>query len=241
MSNEHTTTGPSLRARFQALDDERRRSWAPEALAINVGQRALLVREHGRQPHVGVGDVLPAATLAGLDGRPVALDALVADGPAVLVFFRFATCPACNIALPYYRDTLWPRLAEAGIPLAAISPQPAASLSEIATRHDLPFPVLSDTNLALSRALGLTYVFDTPSRQAAEAKGGTSQALNGTAAWELPKPAVIVIAPGRVVRFADISPDWMDRTDTSAILAALGLSREETAPHVPEKERHHAA
>ncbi|GBQ87660.1 alkyl hydroperoxide reductase [Gluconacetobacter johannae DSM 13595] len=234
MSTEQNVTGPSLRARFQAVEDERRRSWAPDALAINANQRARLVREHGDQPHVGIGDVLPAATLTRIDGQPVALDALVANGPAVLVFFRFATCPACNIALPYYRDTLWPALKDARIPLVAISPQPIGALGDIATRHDLPFPVLSDTGLALSRALGLTYVFDTPSRHAAEAKGGTSEALNGTASWELPKPSVIVIGPGRVVRFADISPDWMDRTETPAILAALDLSPS-------AKERHHAA
>ncbi|GBQ25832.1 AhpC/TSA family protein [Gluconacetobacter azotocaptans] len=237
MSTEQNVTGPSLRARFQALEDERRRSWAPDALAINANQRAQLVREHGNQPHVGVGDVLPAATLTRTDGQPAALDALVANGPAVLVFFRFANCPACNIALPYYRDTLWPALKDAQIPLVAISPQPIAALGEIATRHHLPFPVLSDTDLALSRALGLTYIFDAPSRDAAEAKGGTSEALNGTASWELPKPSVIVIGPGRVVRFADISPDWMDRTETPAILAAL-----DSASHAASaKERHHAA
>jgi peroxiredoxin len=237
MSIEYTLAGPSLHARFQTLDDERRRSWSPEALAINLNQRARLVREHGQQPHVGVGDVLPPAKLAALDGQPAVLDALVANGPAVLVFFRFATCPACNIALPYYRDTLWPALKAAGIPLVAISPQPIGALGEITTRQDLPFAVLSDPGLALSRALGLTYVFDTPSREAAEAKGGTSEALNGTASWELPKPSVIVIGPGRVVRYVDISPDWMDRTETPAVLAALGLHVHSQSA----KARHHAA
>lgn len=237
MNTEQNATGPSLRTRFQALEDERRRSWSPEALAINVNQRERLVHEHGDLPHVAVGDALPPVTLTRLDGQAVAIDALVAQGPAVLIFFRFATCPACNIALPYYRDTLWPALKDAGIPLVAISPQPVEALAEITTRQDLPFAVLSDPGLALSRALGLTYVFDTPSREAAEAKGGTSEALNGTASWELPKPSVIVIGPGRVVRYADISPDWMDRTETPEILAALGL---DAAGH-PAKARHHAA
>ncbi|MBB2205820.1 peroxiredoxin-like family protein [Gluconacetobacter takamatsuzukensis] len=237
MSTEQTATAPSLRARFQAVEDERRRSWSPEALAINLNQRALLVREHGTRPHVVAGDTLPPTTLTRTDRQPVTLDALVANGPAVLVFFRFATCPACNIALPYYRDTLWPALKAAGIALAAISPQPVEKLAEITTRQDLPFPILSDPGLALSRALGLTYVFDTPSREAALAKGGTSEALNGTASWELPKPAVIVITPGRTVRYADISPDWMDRTETPAILSALGLD----AQGQPAKAQHHAA
>ncbi|GAA4496954.1 peroxiredoxin-like family protein [Gluconacetobacter tumulicola] len=217
-------TAPTLRERFQTLEDERRRSWAPEALAINVNQRQTLVREHAATRHVQAGDILPPSTLRGTDGGPVELDALVANGPAVLIFFRFATCPACNIALPYYRDTLWTALARAGIALAAISPQPEALLGEIVARHALPFPVLSDPGLALSRALGITYVFDDASRAAAEAKGGTSQQLNGTGSWELPKPAIVIVDPGRVARFVDISPDWMDRTEAAEILAALDLS-----------------
>lgn len=220
------TSSPSLRAQFQAVEEERARTWAPEALAINVNQRELLVREHGRAGRVvSEGDVLPAVTLQATDGSTVSLDDLVAHGPAVLVFFRFAGCPACNIALPHYRDTLWPDLRKAGIPLVAVSPQPGAALAEIVARHDLPFPVVTDTGLHLARALGIAYTFDEPSRQAALAKGGKSASLNGLDdTWELPKPAVIVLGPGRVVRFADVSPDWMDRTESGDILSALGLS-----------------
>ncbi|QHC36529.1 peroxiredoxin-like family protein [Komagataeibacter xylinus] len=228
MNADHFNTGASLRSRFLELENERKRSWTPEALAVNARQRATLVAGHGLQPHVVVGDSLPPASLTIVDGRMITLDDLTAQGPAVLVFFRFAGCPACNIALPHYRDTLWPALQAAHIPLIAISPQPPALLKEIVSRHELPFPVATDSNLGLSRALGITYVFDAPSRSAAEAKGGTSHGLNGTDAWELPKPAVIVIRPGRIVQFADISPDWMDRTETPAILSALGLPVKES-------------
>lgn len=216
-----------LRAKFRELEEERERTWEPAALAVNVNQRATLVRDHGKAASVvKTGDVLPPLTLSAVDDGTISLDDLVTKGPAVLVFFRFAGCPACNIALPHYRDTLWPDLKESGIPLLAVSPQPTALLSEIATRHDLPFPIATDTGLKLSRALGLTYTFDEPSRQSALAKGGKSEALNGLEdTWELPKPAVIVIGPGRIVRFADISPDWMDRTESDRVLAALELEK----------------
>ncbi|NVN11501.1 peroxiredoxin-like family protein [Nguyenibacter vanlangensis] len=219
-------TPPTLRERFRRLEDERRRSWTAEALAVNLDQREALVRAHPQTRHVAAGDTLPPAVLHRTDGSPLALDDLVARGPAVLIFFRFATCPACNIALPYYKETLWPALAEAGIPLVAVAPQPEALLGEIVTRHALPFAVATDGGLALSRALGITYVFDDASRAAAEAKGGSSRQLNGTDAWELPKPTVIVLDPGRVARFVDIAPDWMDRTEAPVILAALGLSQD---------------
>ncbi|MFT8895392.1 MAG: peroxiredoxin-like family protein [Acetobacter sp.] len=216
-----------LRAKFRELEEERERTWEPAALAVNINQRTTLIRDHGKAASVvKTGDVLPPLTLSALDGSMVSLDDLVAKGPAVLVFFRFAGCPACNIALPHYRDTLWPELKASGIPLLAISPQPKALLSEIATRHDLPFPVATDTGLKLSRALGLTYTFDEPSRQSALAKGGKSEALNGLEdTWELPKPAGIVLGPGGGGRFADVAPYWMARTERAHVLAALGLEK----------------
>jgi len=223
MSSDVIDDLPSLKDRFAALAAERKATWSPEALAINQNQRTLLVHEHGLKPHIAAGDIVPPAVLTTTDGSPLTLDELVVDGRAVLIFFRFAGCPTCNIALPYYRDTLWPALQHEGIPLVAISPQPIEPLAAIVSRHALPFPVASDSGLALARALGITYVFDDASREAAIAKGGRSEDINGTSVWELPKPAVIIIDRGRVVRFAELSPDWTERTESSVILSALGL------------------
>jgi hypothetical protein len=73
--------------------------------------------------------------------------------PAVLLFFRFGGCPACNIALPYYNETLYPALAAAGIPLLAVSAQNPVDPGPTA-RHGLRFPTYADPGYALSRSWG---------------------------------------------------------------------------------------
>lgn len=220
-----STPSSSLQSRYEAVEAERRRTWSPEALAGNIAQREALVRAQPETTHVKAGDVLSPYTLLDADGATVSLDDLTSSGPAVLVFFRFAGCPACNIALPYYAETLATVLKAAGIPLVAVSSQPFPELDSIRTRNDLPFPVLNDPELTLSQDLGITYLFDEAAREAAISKGSRSEALNGTSRWELPKPTVLVLNPGRVVRFIDISPDWMRRTETSTILKVLGLDQ----------------
>jgi len=45
--------------------------------------------------------------------------------------------------------------------------------------------------------------------------------LTGTGTLELPQPAVILIDRDSVVRFVDVSPDWLIRTEAPAILAAI--------------------
>jgi len=215
--------GP-LRSRFKALEEERRRNWPEARIAINTNQRATLVAAHGRTRPVQAGDTVPDARLLGADGSDIRLSDIAGKHGAAIVFFRFAGCPACNIALPYYRDTLYPVLANAGIAFIAVSPQPFPQLGEIAARHALEFPVLSDPGLAFAHALDLTYRYDDASRAAAEGQGDTPHPLNGTHVWELPKPAIIAIDADRRVRFADVSPDWMDRTESETVLRALNLA-----------------
>lgn len=214
-----------LRAKFRVLEEERERAWKPEALAVNVRQRKTLVDQHNiSPPFVKTGDVFPHAVLPTVGGGSIDLDKFVQKKGGVIIFFRFSTCPACNIALPHYRDTLWPLLLAAGIPLVAISPQPVQALSEIVVKHALPFTVASDTGLALSRKLGITYTFDDASRSAAISGGGKSSSLNGLDnVWELPKPAILAVGADHIIHFVDVSPDWMDRTETEQVLAALGL------------------
>lgn len=215
----------SLTAQFEALHAERERSWQPDKLRRNVEQRRALVERFDPAQVVQAGDTIDDFTLDLSTGGSVSLAQLTAEGPAVLVFFRFAGCPACNLALPYYDRQLRPALAAQGIPLIAISPHlPEKGLDEIRARHDLRLAVASDRNNALGRRLGLTFVphDDPPAPTNDESWIG---ALTGTGTWELPQPAVILIDEDGVVRFADVSPDWLVRTEAPAVLDAVAALR----------------
>lgn len=199
----------SLNDQFAALHAERVRTWDPERLARNVEMRASLAAAFDPAAIVGVGDRVEPFTLLDVDGGTLTLDALVADGPAVLVFFRFADCPACNVALPYYQRTLWPHL-QPGVRLVAISPQAPAALRAIKRRHQLGYTVASDPDNRLAAAWRLTF------------PAGASEI---TADGALPYPAVVIVDADRTVRFVDASPDWLVRAESPLILAALGELR----------------
>jgi len=193
----------------------------PEELQVNIDQRALLEATVNRAGFVKPGDIVSPFALEEVDGGLVTLDGLLKRGPTVLIFFRFAGCPACNIALPYYQRQLAPRLASLGATLVAISPQRPDRLVEIKRRHGFDFLVASDRDNALGRRFGILYTADEPSRRAALAKGTDMGEVTGTGAWELPMPSVIAIDRNRVVRFADIHPDWLVRTEAEAVLEAV--------------------
>ena len=213
-------TKKSLEQRFAELQAERERSWAPEQLAKNAGQRATLVKRFDPSAIAQTGDILPDVRLIDQDGAAVSLSTLVANGPAVLVFFRFGGCPACNIALPYYDETLALPLTLAGIPLLAVSAQTPVDRS-IIDRHNLSFPVTADPGYELARARNITFF---PDDQPEVAPGQPwIGATLGTQSYEIDQPAVLIVNPDLSVRRLWVSPDWLARTEAEDVLAELWL------------------
>lgn len=211
-------TQESLKASFAALHAERERDWPPEQLRKNLDARAALRRSYHPSQHVQPGEIVEDFTLFDPEGVEIRRDDLLKNGPAVLIFYRFGGCPACNIALPYYDRHLSPVLAAAGIPLVAVSPQSPADPT-LKARHNLSLIVASDPDNRLGRRLGITFEPD----DKPEIKPGDSWigSIAGTNSWALPQPTVLIIDRDARVRFVEVSPDWLDRPEADAILAAL--------------------
>ncbi|MEV7093658.1 peroxiredoxin-like family protein [Amycolatopsis sp. NPDC051045] len=200
----------TLENALAGVHDHLRDALPPETFAVLEADR----RRAGATEFAEVGAKIEDFTLPGADGVPVSLGQLLADGPAVLVFYRGQWCPYCNLTLRTYQRELWPELGKLGAALAAVSPQrPDGS------RPELEFPVLSDVGSTVARRLGLSYPVSTVVREAMEALGTDLEAVNGT--WELVHPAVVVVGRDRVIRFADVHPDFVTRTEPAQILEAV--------------------
>jgi peroxiredoxin len=211
----------SLNQSLQQLHAERLATWRPEDLKVNIDQRRRLVEEADADRFLKAGDVVEPFSVPAVDGSIVELDQLLTTGPVVVVFFRFAGCPACNIALPYYQRRLYPALRELGATLLALSPQIPDRLLAIKEKHSLEFLVAADLHNELGRRFGILYTADEASQAAARARGTSIGDVTGTGTWELPMPTVIVIDRHRTARFVDVSPDWLVRTEAEPIIEAV--------------------
>lgn len=212
----------TLKDRFAALQAERERNWPPAQLEANADQRRQLVERFDPAAVVQPGDILPPLSFAEVGGETVTLDSLTAQGPALFIFFRFAGCPACNIALPYYAEALQPELLARNILLVALSPQRPDRLRDIRQRHGLPFRVATDADNGLARLLNISFQ---PDNRPSPPPAGWIGEVTGTNSWELPQPAVLLVGPGRVVQWFQVSPDWLDRPEAAEILTAIDNSR----------------
>lgn len=187
--------------------------FAQEQLALNSGGVP--------SGAVTVGDVVRDAELVATDGSTTTLSAALGGKAGVLVFYRGAWCPYCNIALQTYQRDLLPKLREEGIALIAISPQTPAGSEQAVTNGGLEFTVLSDPANVLIRELGIVTEPAATAREAHTQLGFDVADSNADATGDIPFPTVLVIDADRTVRFADVHVDYTTRTEVSTILAAV--------------------
>ena len=153
-----------------------------------------------------VGTPAPAFALVATDGTPATLDALVADGPAVVVVLRGwpgYQCPLCTKQVAAFRAKA-DVFRAAKLPVLMIYPGPADRLDAHAAEflQDAPLPagfrLATDPDFALTNAYGLRW----------------------DQAGETAHPATFLVDRGRVVRFAKVGTGHGDRARPEDVLAA---------------------
>ena len=208
---------------LQAVLDEKKAQWAE-----NATDQAKTLYDDGiaRVKATGVldtmkqvGDKAPAFALPNAAGEDVALAELLNDGPVIVVFYRGAWCPYCNLTLAAWQDEL-ETIQSLGGQLVAISPQlPDYSLTS-QEKNDLAFPVLSDVGNTVADAFGITTQVTPEIIKLWEGRIDL-EAHNGDASAKLPLPATYLISPDGTIRLAHAHEDYRVRAEPSDVIAEL--------------------
>jgi peroxiredoxin len=200
-----------------------------EHLPANV--RAALEAEEAELNAEGVPDGVPAAgaampdgALLDVHGEPTSLEKMRGGKPAVVVFYRGAWCPYCNVTLRSYQEAVVPELDAAGVALIAISPQkPDGSLS-MQEKNELTFSVVSDPGNQIAGHLGiLTRPID-GAREAQASLGLDISEHNADGTHTIPMPTVVIVDALGTIRWIDVHPAYTSRTEPAQILEAVALT-----------------
>jgi peroxiredoxin len=217
-----TTTSPAPIAE-QAASHQRApaRQLPPEAAdAFATEQRGLATASHPSSA-AKPGSRLPDGQLLNVASQPATLAQSLGGKPAVIVFYRGAWCPYCNIALRTYQAQLVPALAQRGIGLIAISPQkPDGSLPAKESKK-LTFTVLSDPGNQLAGQLGILTAPTDGARTAQLQLGLDLTQVNADGTTALPMPTVVIADADGVIRWIDVHPDYTTRTEPGQVLQAV--------------------
>ena len=105
---------------------------------------------------LAAGDRAPEFALPDQNGRTVTLGDLRAstDKGVIVYFYPKACTPGCTKEACDFRDSL-EALKAAGYAVVGVSPDPESAQAKFSNRHNLPFPLLSDTDHAVMEAWGV--------------------------------------------------------------------------------------
>lgn len=174
-------------------------------------------------PHPGlkVGAKAPDFHLKNAQGKMVSLHEALRQGPVVLVFYRGAWCPYCNLQLHALKESL-PAFKQHGASLIAITPQtPDKSLEQV-KKDGYPFEILSDLDDQVMKAYQLYWEIPPELNQVYQHSFGLDvAAFNGKGRHGLPVPGTFIIDQGGIVRAASADTDYKKRMEPADILAAL--------------------
>ncbi|WP_420368700.1 peroxiredoxin-like family protein [Curtobacterium sp. L1-20] len=193
----------------------------PELSAVFDGEQADLRAAGVPSSALGVGATAPDAPLTDPKGAATTLDAVRAGTPTVLVFYRGAWCPYCNLTLRTYQQELLPALQERGAQLVAVSPQTPEGTETAIANGELAFPVLSDPENVLAGRFGIVTEPSAAARAAHTQLGFDVADSNADDTARIPFPSVFVIDADGAVRFADVHVDYTTRTEVATVVEAV--------------------
>ncbi|MDF0531398.1 peroxiredoxin-like family protein [Tsukamurella sp. 8F] len=167
------------------------------------------------------GAELPDARLLDVHGASTTLADTIAGRTAVVVLYRGAWCPYCNLTLRAYQEDLAPTLQQRGTALVAISPQKPDGSLTTQQKNDLSFTVLSDPGNQVATALGVLTAPTDDARAAQRTVGLDLPDANADGGYGLPMPTVAVVDTTGTIRWIDVHPNYTTRTEVADILTAL--------------------
>lgn len=168
------------------------------------------------------GDIAPPLRLPAIDGGTFDVASL-AGRRYLLAFFRFASCPFCNLRV----HELVHRFGELrpGFAVVAVFDSPLDNLQRHADRHAAPFPILADETgeayraYAIERSLGgmlKGMAFRAPTLLRAMARGYVPTSLNRSLTT---MPADFLVDEAGVIRTTHYGRDEGDHLPFDAVAA----------------------
>ena len=171
-------------------------------------------------PGIAVGQIAPDFTLPDAYGETLNLKQALKKGPVILVFYRGAWCPFCNLHLHALKQNI-ARFNKYNAQLITVTPQkPDKSAAQI-KKTDLPFKVLSDLDSKVMKDYKLYFELDPRLVKIYKRVGLDVESFNGKGRNVLPIPGTLIIDQQGVVRAMQAETDYTKRMEPDDIVKAL--------------------
>lgn len=172
------------------------------------------------EPGLKLGSTAPDFTLPNAYGKQVTLSHALKKGPVVLVFYRGAWCPFCNLHLHALQKSL-PVFKNYNAQLITITPQkPDKSVMQL-NKDKFEFEVLSDLDSTAMKAYNMLYKLDDELVRVYKKHGLDVEDFNGKGRNVLPVPGTFIIDMKGIIRGVHADVNYKERMEPAAIIEIL--------------------
>lgn len=165
------------------------------------------------------GTMIPDISLKSIEGDSLQLREMIAQKPAVLIFYRGGWCPYCNRHMAQLQEA-HSQLADLGYQILAVSPDKPEYLQASKQEKDLSYTLLSDSDMEASKAFGLAFKVDSTTVERYKNNGMDLEERSGHDHHLLPAPAVFLVNPDGLITFQYVNPDYKTRIKSEVLLSA---------------------
>lgn len=182
------------------------------------------VAESLPSPGLKVGTEVPDFTLSDAFGNDVTLKEELKNGPVVLVFYRGAWCPFCNVHLNAFKNMSSMLAEKYSASVIAVSPQKPDKSKEQLEKTELGFKVLSDLDDSVMKSYNLYFECTPEILEVYKKFGMDLEAYNGQGRTVgLPVPATFIISKSGAVSAIQAETDYTKRMGPDEVIAGLEL------------------
>jgi len=173
-----------------------------------------------QSPGLAVGEKAPAFSLKNPFGQTVKLKQLLEKGPVILVFYRGAWCPYCNLHLRVLQESLGEFQKYNG-QLVTITPQQPDKSLEQFKLDARPFEVLSDLNYDVMQRYNLYFDMPKDALEVYKKIDIDLEEYNGHGRTGLPVPGTFIVDQSGIIRAVHAEADYAKRMEPATIIASL--------------------
>jgi peroxiredoxin len=167
-----------------------------------------------------VGDKMPDFSLYDGDWKEVSSSELLRKGNLVVVFYRGAWCPYCNLYLKNLQENL-AQIKAQGANVVAISIEVPVRSKMVAGKNKVEFAVLSDPKLRTARRFGIVYDLPEATNRLYKKNGIDLAEYNQTKTVELPLSATYIVNREGEIVYAFVEQDYTKRAAPAVIIETL--------------------
>lgn len=190
-------------------------------VAIFVGNSMAVAVELENTPGLKVGDQAPDFLATLYDGGRIQLSDLYSTGPVVLIFYRGAWCPYCNLHLQQFQKNI-EKFEEYNALILAVSVDQQDYAQKVVLENQLAFDVVSNPDASILKDYELIYEVPEALKEEYLMKYSINlEEHSGRTDGIIAIPATYVIDQLGEIIFAYASKDYKTRTHPDEILQVL--------------------